>query len=145
MTSARALIAALGLSFLAVACGDDTATTSTTIAGGDSGPSVSITSPQDGDTVSAPVKVEMAAQEFTIEPAGEVHEDAGHFHLLVDVGCMAAGETIPSDTENFNHYGKAQMEAELDLEPGEHTLCLQAGDGSHKALELTDQITITVE
>jgi hypothetical protein len=33
------------------------------------------------------------------------------------------------------HYGKAQTEAELTLTPGVHTLCLQAADGSHVALE----------
>ncbi|WP_114594048.1 DUF4399 domain-containing protein [Euzebya pacifica] len=35
--------------------------------------------------------------------------------------------------------------AELELEPGEHTLCLQDGDGEHTALDLTDEITVTVE
>ncbi len=46
------------------------------------------------------------------------------------------------------HYGKAQTEAELTLTPGAHTLCLQAADGNHVALEgqgMAHTIGITVE
>lgn len=32
----------------------------------------------------------------------------------------------------------------MPLEPGEHSLCLQTGDGVHTALDLTDEISITV-
>jgi hypothetical protein len=42
------------------------------------------------------------------------------------------------------HVDDGASEAELDLPAGEHTLCLQAGDGEHAALDLTDEITITV-
>ena len=107
-------------------------------------PSVHFASPEDGATVTSPVQVEMMAVNFTIEPAGEVHDGAGHFHIMIDVPCVAPGEVIPSDA-NHLHYGQAQTSAELELEPGEHTLCLQAGNGAHVALDLTDTITITVE
>ena len=33
----------------------------------------------------------------------------------------------------------------LDLAPGEHTLCLQVGDGAHTALDLTSEITVNVD
>jgi hypothetical protein len=39
---------------------------------------------------------------------------------------------------------RRRSETELTLPAGEHTLCLQAGDGEHTALALTDEITITV-
>jgi len=32
----------------------------------------------------------------------------------------------------------------LTLAPGEHTLCLQAADGAHAALDITRELTITV-
>jgi hypothetical protein len=107
------------------------------------GASVSITSPEDGATVESPFGVSLEADSFTIEPAGEVREGAGHLHLMVDTGCVAAGEVIPEDSGHI-HLGDGATEAELDLPAGEHTLCLQAGDGMHTALDLTDEITITV-
>ena len=105
--------------------------------------SVSITSPEDGATVASPFLVAMSAEGFTVEPAGEVADGAGHFHLIVDAGCVAAGETIPAD-ETHVHLDDGTSETELDLPAGEHTLCLQAGTGQHAALDLTHAITITV-
>ncbi|HSN74327.1 MAG TPA: DUF4399 domain-containing protein [Anaerolineae bacterium] len=46
------------------------------------------------------------------------------------------------------HYGQGQLEAELTLTPGAHTLCLQAADGAHVALPgagMTQKINITVK
>lgn len=107
-------------------------------------PSVHFASPEDGATVTDPVHVEMMAVNFTIEPAGEVRDGAGHFHIMIDVPCVTPGEVIPSD-ENHLHFGQGQTSAELELAAGEHTLCLQAGNGEHVALDLTDTISITVE
>ena len=90
-----------------------------------------------------PVRVTMDAVGFTVEPAGDVTDGAGHFHLIVDDACLPAGEQIPAD-ETHIHLADGASETELDLEAGEHTLCLQAGDGQHAALGLTDEITITV-
>lgn len=107
--------------------------------------SVSFTSPEDGDTVASPVKVKMEADNFTVEPASSgVHQGAGHLHIMVDTDCVAEGEVIPND-ETHKHYGMAQTEAELPLEPGDHNLCLQAADGAHVALPVTSVISITVE
>jgi hypothetical protein len=121
------------LALLASSCG-----------GGDGGGAgVSIASPGDGATVESPVAVTMEAEGLVVEAAGEAREGAGHFHLIVDADCLAAGETIPAD-ERHRHLADGANETALTLEPGEHTLCLQAGDGAHEALDLTDEITITV-
>jgi hypothetical protein len=104
---------------------------------------VSIASPEDGATVESPFGVSMEADGFTIEPVGEVREGAGHLHLMVDAGCVAPGQEIPDDASHL-HFGDGSTETELDLPVGEHTLCLQAGNGAHTALDHTDQITITV-
>lgn len=112
-----------------------------------SGPRVFFTSPEDGATVSSPVKFEWSSEDFTIEPAGEIHEGAGHLHLLFDTDCIEPGIVIPAD-DNHVHFGGGQTEAELELAPGEHTVCLQAADGVHAALEgegMTQVIKITVE
>ncbi len=105
---------------------------------------VAFTSPTDGSKVASPVKVQMKADGLTIEPAGEVHENAGHFHVMVDTDCLEAGQVIPKD-DAHQHYGMAQTEAELTLTPGDHELCLQVGDGAHVALPVTETIKITVE
>lgn len=100
----------------------------------------------DGDTVTSPVSVEFATTgDFEIIPAADGGGDgAGHMHVMVDVGCVTVGEVIPSDDSHL-HFGDGSTSTELELEPGEHTLCLQAGDGEHTAMDVTDEITITVE
>jgi hypothetical protein len=109
---------------------------------------VLFTSPADGATVASPVKVTMAAENFVVEPAGEtITEGHGHLHIMVDTDCFAPGEIIIKD-ETHLHYGQAQLEADLELAPGEHTLCLQAADGVHRALAgdgMQQTIKITVE
>ena len=110
-------------------------------------PRVSFTSPANGATVSSPVHVKLAAENFTVEPAGAVKAGAGHLHIMVDTDCVAAGQVITKDAQHL-HYGQGQLEAELELAPGAHTLCLQAADGAHTALSgdgLTQKITITVQ
>ena len=110
---------------------------------GDGGGGVSFAEPEDGATVSSPVRVVMQSEEIRIEEAGEVREGAGHFHIMVDVECVEPGQTIPEDDQHL-HFGDASTEASIDLDPGEHTLCLQVGNGQHAALDATDEITITV-
>jgi hypothetical protein len=108
---------------------------------------ISFTTPQNNATVSNPVKLAWAAQNFRVEPAGAVNAGAGHLHVLIDTPCIAAGQVIVND-DAHKHFGKAQMETELTLAPGKHTLCLQAADGAHVALPgagMTQQISITVQ
>lgn len=116
--------------------------------GGANEPAVRFAEPRAGANVASPVRVVMAAENFTVEPAGDgtVHEGAGHLHIMVDTPCIAAGNTIPKD-ETHLHFGDGSTETQLDLAPGEHTLCLQAADGSHTALPgegMTHSITVTV-
>jgi hypothetical protein len=128
----RALISLAALTAVVAGCGDD-----------DKGGSVSLTEPDDGATVAGGVALRMLAEEITIEPAGEAREGAGHFHVVADAGCIETGEAIPRDGDHV-HFGQGQAEGKIYLEPGEHQLCLQAGDGVHAALGATDEITINV-
>ena len=132
------------LSLLAAACGDDDAATTTTTVAGPAEASVAFAAPAEGASVTNPVPVEFTVEGFTLEPAGEVHEGAGHLHVMVDFPCLAAGEAIPRDAQHV-HFGKGQTEGAIDVAAGEHTLCLQAGDGTHTALDLTHEITVTVD
>ncbi len=100
--------------------------------------------PRDGAVVVSPVPVDMGAEGFIVEPASEgVGEGRGHFHIIIDRPCVQPRLTVAADDEHL-HFGGGQETALLDLEPGEHTLCLQVADGSHTALDLTDEITVTV-
>lgn len=113
--------------------------------GGDTaGSSVAFGGVEDGATVSSPLDVTFEVDGFEVEEAGAVREGAGHLHVLIDVGCSPAGEIVPSDEQHL-HFGDGSTAASLELEPGEHALCLQAADGIHTALDLTDEVTVTVE
>jgi len=106
--------------------------------------------PQDGDRVSSPVVVEMMAEGVRIVPAGPPMVGEAHFHILVDIGCADDGALIPGPSDEatadgYRHFGSGVSAAELDLEPGTYSLCLQLGDGIHQAFGATDTITITVE
>lgn len=109
---------------------------------GDDDPSVSLKSPADGATVAGAVTLEMTADGITIEEAGEARDDAGHFHVIADDGCVATGDPVPKDADHV-HFGKGQTSGKLYLAPGEHDVCLQVADGLHMAMAATDTVTIT--
>jgi hypothetical protein len=108
--------------------------------------SVSFTTPDDGATVTTPVSFEMTAENFTVEAASNgVTDGAGHLHILVDQPALEPGEVIPNNEPNgYYHYGDGSTSAEIDLEPGTHTIRLQAGDANHHAYDLTDTIELVV-
>ena len=90
--------------------------------------------PTDNAIVPPSFTVKMGAEGLTIEPAGDIHEGAGHFHILIDAPFIDAGEIVPKD-ETHLHFGQAQTEAQLELTPGNHVLRLQFADGAHVALD----------
>lgn len=110
-------------------------------------PRVFFTSPAADASVASPVHVILGAENFTVEAAGEVKPGAGHLHIMVDTDCVTPGSIIPKDATHL-HYGQGQVEADLELAPGVHTLCLQAADGLHTALSgdgMSQTIAITVK
>jgi hypothetical protein len=107
------------------------------------GSSVTLTAPEDGATVGGSVALTMSADGIAIEPAGEVRDDSGHFHVIADAGCVPAGEVVPKDADHL-HFGQGQIEGTIALEPGRHDLCLQVADGAHEAMDVTDTVSITV-
>jgi hypothetical protein len=128
----RVVAVAVPLVLGVVACGDD----SDDVA-------VSFTEPVDGAAVAGGVALAMTAEGITIEEAGEVHDGAGHFHVIADAGCVAAGAAVPRDGDHV-HLGGGQSEGTIYLEPGTHELCLQVGDGAHVALDATDTVSVEV-
>jgi hypothetical protein len=109
--------------------------------------SIRIIEPADGATVPTTFDIVMDPNDLIVEPAGEIREGAGHFHILVDSDFVAPGELIPFDDRHL-HFGQGQTITTLELEPGVHTLRLQFANGAHLALEgeqYRDEITVTVE
>ena len=97
---------------------------------GDDGPApngAELTGIEHEDEVTSPFEVGMKTEDV----------GGGHFHILVDTPCVEAGEVIPEDDEHL-HFDEGETSAELDLDPGKHDLCLQVGDGEHRALAPED-------
>jgi len=103
-------------------------------------------SPQAGERLKSPVKVVMMVEGMGVQPAGELVENTGHHHVIINGGPIATGEVIAADDTHI-HFGQGQTEAELELPAGEHSLTLQFADGHHKSYgpEMSSTITITVE
>lgn len=100
---------------------------------------------EDGDEVSGPFTVKMGVEGMELDPAGPLVENSGHHHIIINGGVIEPGTVIPMDDKN-RHYGDAQTEAELELEPGEYTLTMQYGNGHHQSYgePMSAQVTITV-
>jgi hypothetical protein len=104
-------------------------------------------SPVDGETVSDPVKVVFGIEEMAVVAAGDDQPHSGHHHLLIDTVLPALDMPIPKD-EHHVHFGDGSTEAEISLEPGEHTLQMLLGDHLHIPHDppvMSDPITILVE
>ena len=92
---------------------------------------VYIISPKDGEEVSSPVEVIFGLQGMGIAPAGINFPNTGHHHLLIDLDQLPDLKSgIPADAQHL-HFGKAQTQALIELDPGEHSLQLLLGDWMH--------------
>ena len=88
---------------------------------------------KNNETVSSPVRVEMAVDKMKVDTAGPVVSGSGHFHIFVDAeDSLSAGAMIPKDSTHL-HYGKGQTEASIPLTLGKHKLTLQFADGLHRS------------
>jgi len=112
------------------------------------GAEVYIISPQNGATVAQTFTVRFGLKGMGVAPAGVVHENTGHHHLLVDVKVLpVAGQPIPKDEQHL-HFGGGQTETTLHLSPGTHTLQLELGDSNHIPFDpplVSKQITVHVK
>jgi hypothetical protein len=124
------IVASFGL--VAASCGDDEPDATATF-----------TTPASGTSIAGGVAFTLAADGVTIEPAGDVHEAAGHFHVIADAGCVKTGEVIPKDADHV-HLGSGAAGGTIYLTPGTHELCVQVGDGVHTATDATSTVSVDV-
>jgi hypothetical protein len=130
------LLAGAGLlSVILTACGPRPAEEAAQVAEGTSvltPRAVEIIAPADGDTVSLPATVRLAALGITIAPATGVREEGiGHHHLLINLDATPDGEPIPA-APGYVHLGSGVSEYVLDsLPPGEHRIIAILAWGDH--------------
>jgi hypothetical protein len=109
--------------------------------------SVYFVTPKDGAKVRRKLKVKFGQKGVKVRRAGEAVDDLnfGHHHLIIDGGPVPKGTVVPADA-NHIHYGKGQLEAEIELPPGAHKLTLQFADGAHRSMgeEMSATINVTV-
>ncbi len=115
----------------------------------DGAPRVYFEGLENHDTIPSLVTLNFAAENFTIEPVGDgaINEGAGHYHIAIDGECLEPGIVIPTAAP-WIHFGDGSSSIEIELDPGEHYLCLQIGDGEHRTLdeaELSQYIMVHVE
>ena len=103
--------------------------------------------PENGATVSSPVKVKMGVKGMEVEPAGFVNEDKGHHHILINKEPIELGTLLEQGDPTIIHYGQGQTEAELELEPGKYSLTLQFANGAHESYgpKMAQTIVIKVQ
>ncbi|MFI5185482.1 MAG: DUF4399 domain-containing protein [Chitinophagales bacterium] len=102
---------------------------------------------KNNETVTSPVKVQMAADKMKVDTAGPVVAGSGHYHIFVDAeDSLASGTMVPKDSTHL-HYGKGQTEATIPLKPGKHKLTLQFADGLHRSYgsKLSATVNINVK
>ena len=108
------------------------------------GPSINATAPATSPT-GQPVVVNVKVEGLTVVKAdGDTSGSTGHLHVFVDREPTPAGQAIPVES-GIIHTAETRIEV-ADLGPGEHTLWVVAGDGTHSPLnpKVMDKLTVTV-
>ena len=111
--------------------------------------SVYFTNVKDGATVPSTFTYKFEVAGYVLSPAKDGLKDGtGHHHMVIDgpKAFVDSGEVIPMDATH-KHYGKAQSEGELELEPGKHKITLQFANALHESYgkEFAKTITVNVK
>lgn len=99
---------------------------------------------KDKQEITSPYTVKMMVKGMEVEPAGELHVNKGHHHILIDSDPLERGIVVPMDSLNL-HFGKGQTETSLALSKGIHKLTLQFADGAHRSYGPAMSQTITIK
>jgi len=108
------------------------------------GPSLDATAPATSPA-GQPVVVDVKVEGLTMVKAdGDTSGRTGHMHVFVDREPTPAGQAIPVEA-GIIHSAETRIEV-ANLAPGEHTLWVVAGDGTHSPLNpgVMDTLTVTV-
>lgn len=78
------------------------------------------------------IKLQLAAEGMTIEPAGAVHQNAGHFAVGIDAEPLPQGATFKKGS-GYQAYEKGETEIQVGVKPGDHELTLQLVDARNRS------------
>ena len=109
---------------------------------------VTITSPQNGDTVAGPVRVIMRATGVQITPTTVERAGTAHHHLFVDHDLTWLSDTIPMGSPGILHLSDGKTEYVLEgLAPGRHRVIAMLADWRHVPLNpiVADTVTFVVK
>ncbi len=112
------------------------------------GARIFIAEPANGATVASPLIVKFGIEAIALEAAGEVKDNSGHHHLLIDQAVLPPMDQPLPFSDQLLHFGQAQTEAGVNLTPGQHTLQLVLAGGNHTPHEppvVSERISITVQ
>jgi hypothetical protein len=107
---------------------------------------VDFAEPIDGEVVSSPFKVKFLVTGMRVAPAGDMSENTGHHHLIINGNTIASGQVVPADEQHI-HFGKGQTETTLNLPSGDYQLTLQFANGLHQSYgeRMSKTISVTVK
>ncbi len=111
-------------------------------------PRASFTNLEEGQTVATSYEVIFSVENFNIAPIEDplvVRPGEGHYHVAVDVDCIAGGVIIPPGTPSYIHFGDGSDRITMQFETGEHRLCLQVADGEHRVIGGSEHSNLTQE
>ena len=113
-------------------------------------PRVFFISPEDNEELAADLAVtfEFGSENFQISAIPinneSARENIGHYHLGVNTDCLPPGEFVPM-ADPWMHFGNGSNTIDMQLEPGQHTFTLQAGNDKHRTFEdLCETIEIKI-
>lgn len=119
--------------------------------GGDDKPSVTITTPKEGETLDASdVQVAVETESFdVVDKLGEAPKAGeGHVHYYLDVAEVPTTQGEPAVTDEGTYHASATKSFTWeDVEAGEHTLAVQLVNNDHTPLDppVVEQVTIEIE
>ena len=113
-------------------------------------PRVFFVEPAADASVKSPVHFKFGSEGVTIspvppDPITAVRPGMGHYHLGIDVDCLAPGTEIVKGTPAWVHFGKGDDMFDSQFAPGPHKVSLQVADDKHVAMPgLCTSMTINV-
>jgi hypothetical protein len=111
-------------------------------------PTVTITSPANGATVSNPVSVTVTSSGATIKAATDGDPNAAHFHYFIDrdpATVLQPGQPIPTGQPDIIHTPSTTQQLP-NLTPGQHTVWVVLAHTDHTPFSpnVQAQVTFTV-
>ncbi len=107
-------------------------------------------SPDEGAEVGTLAHLEFDAVNYQILPVpqGTVEmprDGIAHHHVGTAGECLPTGTMIPQDNPEWIHFGDGSNFIDMQLDPGEYTFTIQAGNDLHEAVAgLCEMIRFTV-